>query len=692
MADPQDELAGLRAEIATLRQRIQRLEQWTGLKADMKLSAGDAAALKLEPQTATVAALRSESPVSLLPVTPASTRLSVVGTVAEPLATNPSAALVAALVATQVATQVPTQVATSQVAASQVAPSQVASTTEKPFIPASHPLAFVTQKASEVGEDSSNLEGKIGGLWLNRIGIIATLFGVAYFLKLALDKSWISSGVQVGLGLLIGVAVVAWSERFRRKGYAPFSYSLKAVGLGAMYLSFWASSQYYHLVPAELAFAAMVLLTASTIALALLQDAEVLATFALIGGFLTPALLATGESHEVVLFCYVAMLNAAMLTLTAFKTWRRLLWLNFTGTAFLYGAWFNAFDTRDALGVTVLFAAIFAALFAAVPLVTPMKPSNWHGGPSFTLTVLPVINTTFFLLALFLIYKPATASLTPFAVALAAVYLGMSFQVKRRTISNSAADAGTAKLIGFVHLALAIGCLTVAVPLQLNGPWITMGWLVESGLLVAVAVRTRADYLRFFAGGALLLGIFRLLVVDEFHPQALVLNERFATYIVAIVVLSGIVAAGTRFASGKEAVMVKMAGIFLNLLALRGLTLEAAGYFDRQIADWYVHSVVAIDPAWLRSLDIERVFSYSAIWLIYGAGLMTFGFWQTSVFVRWQALALMAFTIGKVFIVDVSALDSQYKMLSFVALGLVLMGISYAYHRDWLKLAHKPSG
>jgi uncharacterized membrane protein len=683
MANPQDELAALRAELAALSKRLQRLEQWTGLKADIKLNADETSALRLEASKVEQTRIEQSKPEQ--------TRIEPAG---DKVTVFPSAKVAAPAPAPPFNLQTAAGAASSQANAAAVA------SVEKPFIPASHPLAFVTQKASEVGEDSSNLEGTIGGLWLNRIGIIATLFGVAYFLKLALDKSWISSGVQVGLGLLIGAAVIVWSERFRRKGFAPFSYSLKAVGLGAMYLLLWASSQYYHLVPVAAAFAAMALLTASTIALALLQDAEVLATFAMVGGFLTPALLTTGESHEVVLFCYVAMLNVAMLTMTAFKTWRRLLWLNFIGTGFLYGAWFNSFYAPSQLGVTVMFAALFAALFAAVPLVTPMKASNWHGGASFTLTVLPVMNTACFLFVLFLIYKPSSASLTPFALALAVVYLGLSFHAKHRMLANGGAnasasgavDAGTAKLIGFVHLALAIGCLTIAVPLQLNGPWITMGWLVESGLLVAIAVYTRADYLRFFAGGALLLGIFRLLVVDEFHPQALVFNERFATYIVAIIVLSGIVAAGTRFASGKEAVMVKMAGIFLNLLALRGLTLEAAGYFDRQIAGWYVHSVVPIDPAWLRSLDIGRVFSYSAIWLTYGAGLMTFGFWQTSVFVRWQALALMAFTIGKVFVVDVSALDSQYKVLSFVALGLVLMGISYAYHRDWLKLAHKPSG
>ena len=64
-----------------------------------------------------------------------------------------------------------------------------------------------------------------------------------------------------------------------------------------------------------------------------------------------------------------------------------------------------------------------------------------------------------------------------------------------------------------------------------------------------------------------------------------------------------------------------------------------------------------------------------------------FGFRKRSAFVRWQALVLIALTIAKVFVYDVEELQQGYRILSFIALGGVLMGISYVYHRDWLKLA-----
>ena len=70
---------------------------------------------------------------------------------------------------------------------------------------------------------------------------------------------------------------------------------------------------------------------------------------------------------------------------------------------------------------------------------------------------------------------------------------------------------------------------------------------------------------------------------------------------------------------------------------------------------------------------------------------MMFGFWKPSAFVRWQALVLIALTIGKVFLFDVSELQQGYRILSFIALGAVLMGISYVYHRDWLMLSRRNS-
>jgi len=549
--------------------------------------------------------------------------------------------------------------------------------------PPLHPHAFAATPA----RDSDALESKIGKFWLNRIGILAILIGVSYFIKYAFDNGWIGPSGKITLGVLAGIGLVLWSERFRSKGYAAFSYSLKAVGIGTLYLSLWGAFQVYHLVPSAVAFIAMVVVTASTITLALSQDAEILAAFAMIGGFSTPVLLSTGQNHEVVLFSYAALLDLAILGTVTFKPWRRLLVGSFIGTAILYVGWFAEYYSKNQRPTTVFFTIFLGGIFAAIPLLTPLTKSRWGGKFSITLMLLPLCNAAGLFLALFAMYENQRVSLTWYALALAAAYLVLSNQFRRRAGS----DAEMVKLINLLHIAIAIAFITIVVPLKLSAHWITIGWLVESAVLLFVAFRAQTNFLRYFAGATLALGIARLLFYDNFQVHTLIFNARFATYLVAVAILGGIVAAGERHATTGEIPFVRAAGVGLNALALLALTLEASDYFDRQLAISYQsHAPGAYGT--VQQIEFARNFSYSAIWLAYGAGLMLFGFWKRSEFVRWQALVLIAFTIGKVFVYDVSALQQGYRIVSFMALGAVLMAISYIYHRDWLKLSAPASG
>jgi uncharacterized membrane protein len=72
--------------------------------------------------------------------------------------------------------------------------------------------------------------------------------------------------------------------------------------------------------------------------------------------------------------------------------------------------------------------------------------------------------------------------------------------------------------------------------------------------------------------------------------------------------------------------------------------------------------------------------------MAYGAVLMAAGFFRRSAFLRWQALAVLAFSIAKVFLNGVSQQNQGYRVLSFLALGVLLLAISFAYQRNWLGL------
>ena len=517
------------------------------------------------------------------------------------------------------------------------------------------------------------LEARIGSEWLNRIGIVAVLFGVAYFLKFAFESDWIDASGRIVIGLLAGVAVMLWSERFRRHGSPAFSHSLKAVGLGVLYLSLWASFQLYHLVPAGVAFGAMAVVTASTLVLALLQNAQVLAGMALLGGMLTPGLVSTGENHEVFLFSYLALLSGAAVYLCVARAWNYLAIGALLGTVGYYVDWSLTFYRADAFAITLFFVLLFYAIFLAPPVFVAGEVSQREGASA--LNMASALNiTTALLLAnaaasFFEIYAlldvPAHRELLPWIVlAMAVVYLALSRWIRVETLR-------------LLHVAVALGLITVAVPLKFHTHFITLGWLVESAAVLYIAARSRGTVLRMGGLVALALAITRLIALDKFHPDVAFWNMRVLLFAIAIAI-TAVVAHHAR--KHNQEALWKVSAVVVTALALLGL--------DRELSLAILPFPGTKNPDW-HGATIALNFARSATWLAYGAAAMALGFFQRIAFYRYVALALLAVTIGKVFLYDIEQLNQGYRVISFIALGVILLAVSYAYQRDWLRLSSK---
>ena len=151
------------------------------------------------------------------------------------------------------------------------------------------------------------------------------------------------------------------------------------------------------------------------------------------------------------LFSYVCLLDLAILAIVASKPWRRLLVGSFIGTAILYTGWFADYYTKAQRPVTEIFVLVFALIFATIPLLTPLTKSRWHAGFSITLTLLPLFNAAALFLSLVAMYDTERVILTWYALGLAAAYLLLSSQFKRRAGS----DPDVVRTINLLHIAIA---------------------------------------------------------------------------------------------------------------------------------------------------------------------------------------------------------------------------------------------
>jgi uncharacterized membrane protein len=179
-----------------------------------------------------------------------------------------------------------------------------------------------------------------------------------------------------------------------------------------------------------------------------------------------------------------------------------------------------------------------------------------------------------------------------------------------------------------------------------------------------------------------------LLAIDHFDVTQLLLNERMVTFAIAIAATAD-VAFQLNVSDRKERndckpvmgrsvinerKVVAIAVIMISVFALMALTQEITDAWRRQLQ--------GASPDTDRTLATARDFAYSALWMSYGAGLMLVGFWKKSRFIRWQALILIGASVCKVFFYDMSSLDRGYRILSFLALGLILLATSFLYQRS----------
>ncbi|HEX2919115.1 MAG TPA: DUF2339 domain-containing protein, partial [Edaphobacter sp.] len=155
------------------------------------------------------------------------------------------------------------------------------------------------------------------------------------------------------------------------------------------------------------------------------------------------------------------------------------------------------------------------------------------------------------------------------------------------------------------------------------------------------------------------------------------MNSDFWRAMIAAGILSVVAWVSLRIALGKDEDLLWAQLSAASVVAIN-LIFVLAGV--REIGSFWPATLSAPES------ELQRALAVSAFLMVYGAILLAVGFWKRSAFVRWQALLLLIFTIGKTFLYDMRNLSHGYRVGSFLGLGVLLMAVSFAYQKDWLAL------
>ncbi|MFQ5349464.1 MAG: DUF2339 domain-containing protein [Thermoanaerobaculia bacterium] len=239
------------------------------------------------------------------------------------------------------------------------------------------------------------------------------------------------------------------------------------------------------------------------------------------------------------------------------------------------------------------------------------------------------------------------------------------------------------------YLAVTFAFVSVAIPLQLEKEWITVGWALEGLALIALWKRLDHPGLKYL--GLALLGAvtLRLIVnpaVFAYYPRSgrPIFNWLMYTYLVpgAALLLSGRILAGleTERLLGWEC-------SFYETLKRRPVAAIACGLAAILIGFWWINLTVIDYFSVGGQLDLSfdrlpaRDLFLSLSWALYALILLAVGMARKSVGLRWLSLGFLILTIGKVFLYDLGELRDLYRVASLVGLAVSLLVVSLAYQR-----------
>ncbi len=151
------------------------------------------------------------------------------------------------------------------------------------------------------------------------IAAVALALAGGYLVKYSFDNSILTAPVRISIAVLAGLGMIGAGEVMLRR-YRRIAQALSAAGVATLFAALLAAVHVEKLLPPSLGFAAMAAVAGAAVVLSLRQG-QLVAILGLAGGFLTPAIVSTGERSASMLFGYLFVLQLALLLVTRRRAW-----------------------------------------------------------------------------------------------------------------------------------------------------------------------------------------------------------------------------------------------------------------------------------------------------------------------------------------------------------------------------------
>jgi uncharacterized membrane protein len=383
----------------------------------------------------------------------------------------------------------------------------------------------------------TDLEKFIGENLINKIGIIIIVIGVIIGTKYAIDHQLISPLTRIIIGYFVGLGFLGVAIRLK-KNYENFSAVLLSGSMAIMYFITYAAYAFYELFPQEIAFVVMVLFTVFTVIAAINYNKQVIAQIGLVGAYGVPFLLSEDTGRVAILFSYMAIINAGILAISIKKYWKPLYYSSFVLTWLIYSAWFvSDYSTSRYFGFALSFAFIFFMLFHLTFLIYKISRNEKFEKQDILLLLPNAFIFYGFGYNILSDHNIGGQLLGLYTLANALIHFITSIIIYKR-------DAVDKNLV-YLVAGLVLVFITIAIPVQLDGNWVTLLWAGEAAVLFWVGRRKQVPIYEKISYPLIILAFFSLVqdwssVYNTYYPENLdtwiipIFNINFLTSILCI--------------------------------------------------------------------------------------------------------------------------------------------------------------
>lgn len=356
---------------------------------------------------------------------------------------------------------------------------------------------FITKKGK------SNLEKFIGENLINKVGILITVIGVVIGAKYSIENNLISPLTRIILGYLVGLALLGFGFKLKVK-YESYSAVLVSGAIAILYFITFAAYDFYALFPQVIAFGIMLLCTVFGVVAALNYNRQVIAHIGLVGAYAVPFLLSNNTGNALVLFTYMAIINIGILVISLKKYWKALYYVSFIFTWLIYGGWSifsrNNTDFNLAFSFLLIFFLIFYITFLAFKI---LKAEQFKTGD----IVLIFFNSfIFYGLGIYLLYSidQGASFLGLFTLANAVIHFLVTLYIYRKKLVD--------KNLFYLTSGFVLTFITIAIPVQLDGNWVTLIWVSKAALLFWIGRTKKVSFYEHLSYIMIALATFSLII------------------------------------------------------------------------------------------------------------------------------------------------------------------------------------